>query len=281
MDREFTITHNKGQLKLGSNTHIMGIINLTPDSFSHDGFYYDMERALEHAKMLIEQGADIIDVGGESTRPGALSVSDEEELRRVIPFIKEISKTIDKPISIDTCKSRVAKKALDAGAQIINDISSLRADKEMANIAATNNAPVILMHMKGTPQDMQINPVYNDVVSEIISFFRNLINSAVNSGIDERNIIIDPGIGFGKSASHNLEILNRLREFKELGCPIMVGTSRKSFIGKILNRPVQERLLGSLATAAMAIAHGANIVRTHDVKETKEVATMCDAVINS
>ena len=281
MGREFTIIHNKGQLQFGLSTRIMGVVNLTPDSFSKDGFFYDTERALQHAADLIREGADIIDIGGESTRPEASPVSEEEELRRVIPLIKELSKSIDVPISIDTYKSRVAEKALDAGAQIINDISGLRADKDMVNVAVASKSPIILMHMQGTPLYMQNRPAYNDVVSEIILFFQELINRAISNGVDEHNIIIDPGIGFGKTLQHNLEILNRLEEFKGLGCPIMVGSSRKSFIGKILNKPEEERLLGTLATVAIAIAHGSNIIRVHDVNETVEIAKMCDAIINS
>ncbi|MGR3177875.1 MAG: dihydropteroate synthase [Candidatus Anammoxibacter sp.] len=281
MCKEYTITHNKGQLQFGRKTRIVGVINLTPDSFSKDGFCYDTEKALQHADDLVREGADIIDVGGESTRPEASPVSEEEELRRVIPLIKELSKSIDVPISIDTYKSRVAEKALDAGAQIINDISGLRADKDMVNVVVASKAPIILMHMQGTPLDMQNMPTYNDVVSEIILFFQELINKAISHGVDEHNIIIDPGIGFGKTVRHNLEILNRLEEFKELGCPIMVGPSRKAFIGKVLNKPEEERLLGTLATVAIAIAHGSNIIRVHDVNETVEIAKMCDAIINS
>ena len=279
--RKFTITHNKGELQFGCKTRIMGVVNLTPDSFSKDGFCYDTDKALRHAYKLVKEGADIIDIGGESTRPGAAPVSEEEELRRVIPLINELSKLIDVPISIDTYKSGVAAKALDAGAQIINDISGLSADKDMVNVAAANKSPIILMHTKGTPIDMQNEPSYNDVVAEIILFFNGLINMAISKGIDEHNIIVDPGVGFGKTLRHNLEILNRLDEFKELGCPIMVGSSRKSFIGKILNKPEEERLIGSLATVAMAIARGSNIIRVHDVTETVEIAKVCDAIINS
>ncbi|MGR3219354.1 MAG: dihydropteroate synthase [Candidatus Anammoxibacter sp.] len=280
MGREFTIIHNKGQLQFGRKTGIMGVVNVTPDSFSKNGFGYDLETALRHAVDLTKEGADIIDIGGESTRPKASPVSEEEELRRVIPLIKELSKLIDVPISIDTYKSGVAEEALNAGAQIINDISGLCADKDMVNVVAASKAPVILMHMRGTPSDMQNKPAYNDVVSEIILFFQRIINFAINNGVDEHNIIIDPGIGFGKTLQHNLEILNRLEEFKVLGCPIMVGSSRKSFIGSILNKPEGERLVGTLATVAIAIAHGSNIIRVHDVNEAAETAKMCDAIIN-
>lgn len=276
--RVFSISHNKGQLQLGQRTRIMGIVNLTPDSFSGDGFYKDIKGAVEYSIKIIQDGADIIDVGGESTRPGAVAVSEEEELRRVIPLIKELSRIIDRPISIDTRKSTVADKALAAGAQIINDVSGLRFDKDMIRVAAVNRAPIIINHMKGSPQDMQEDPTYNDLISEIILFLRQGIDIAVDGGIAEDNIIIDPGIGFGKGVQHNLEILNNLEMLKELGRPIMIGASRKSFIGKILNKSAKERLFGSLAVAAIAISNGANILRVHDVKETVDVANICDAI---
>lgn len=288
----FTILHNKGQLQLGQRTQIMAIVNLTPDSFSGDGFYKDtvpgsrfsipdsrsIEDALEYSNKIIQDGADIIDVGGESARPGATPVSEEEELRRVIPLIKELSRVIDRPISIDTCKSRVADKALAAGAQIINDVSGLRFDKDMARVAAANRAPIIINHAKGSPQDMQEATIYNDLIQEIILFFRKVIDMAIDDGIAEDSIIIDPGIGFGKGVQHNLEILNNLEMFKELGRPIMIGASRKSFIGKILNKSAKESLFGSLAVAAITISKGANILRVHDVKETVDVANICDAI---
>lgn len=259
----------------------MGIVNLTPDSFSNDGFRSDVDKALEYALKMVNDGAEIIDVGGESSRPGAIPVSPDDELDRVIPFIKELSKLIDKPVSIDTCKSIVAEKAIEAGAQIVNDISALRADNDMVGVVAGNNVPVILMHMKGTVRDMQVNPVYGDVVAEIKSFFRESITMAVSRGIDRNNIILDPGIGFGKTIQHNLEILNRLAEFQELDCPVMIGASRKNFIGKITGNSRENRLSGSLAVAAMSIAQGANIIRVHDVKETVDVAMICNAIKNS
>lgn len=259
----------------------MGIINLTPDSFSNDGFSYNIENALEQAKKMVDKGADIIDVGGESSKPGALPVSEAEELKRVIPFIKELSKVIDKPISIDTYKSTVAREALKAGAQIINDISALSADNNMVDVVVKNKTPVILMHMKGTPSDMQINPNYEDPVLEIIDFFKKKIDESVKKGIKRENIILDPGIGFGKTIKHNLEILNRLEEFCELHCPILIGASRKSFVGKITGKPLEQRLPGSLAIATIAILHKANLIRVHDVEETVDVAKICDAVRNS
>ncbi len=281
MKKDLSIIDEKGKLQIGANALIMGIVNITPDSFSNDGFYNDIDGVLRHAVELVNDGANIIDIGGESTRPNAAQITEEEEIKRVIPVIKELSQIINIPISIDTYKAKVAAKALDAGAQIINDVSALSADKEMVNVAAANDVPIVLMHMKGNPRTMQKSPDYNDVITEIITFFLETIRNAVRCGIDKNNIIIDPGIGFGKKVHHNLEILNRLRDFKTIGSPILVGSSRKSFIGKITNKPADKRLLGSLATVAIAITHGANIVRVHDVKETSETVKICNAVLNS
>ena len=281
MNKELSIIDEKGKLQIGRNAIIMGIVNITPDSFSNDGFYNDSKGVLRHAVKLVEDGANIIDIGGESTRPNATQVTEEEEIKRVIPVIKELSRLINIPISIDTYKARVAAMALDAGAQIINDVSALSADIDMVNVASSNKVPIALMHMKGNPQTMQDCPDYDNVITEIIEFFQKTIDNAVKNGIDKENIIIDPGIGFGKKAHHNLEILNRLGDFKTLGCPILVGTSRKSFIGKILNKPADKRLQGSLTTAAIAVTNGANIVRVHDVKETAETLKICNAVLNS
>ena len=281
MQKNLSIINEKGKLQIGKNALIMGIVNITPDSFSNDGFYNDINGVLRHAVKLVNDGANIIDVGGESTRPEATQITEEEEIKRVIPVIQELSQLINIPISIDTYKAKVAAKALDAGAQIINDVSALSADMDMVNVAAANNVPIVLMHMKGNPHTMQKSPDYNDVITEIITFFQETIRNAVRCGIDKNNIIIDPGIGFGKKIHHNLEILNRLRDFKTIGNPVMVGSSRKSFIGKITNKPADQRLLGSLATVAIAVTHGANIVRVHDVKETAEIVKICNAVLNS
>ncbi len=277
----FIIKHNKGSLELCKVTRIMGILNVTPDSFSDGGLFYDLDKALAHAHKMIGEGADIIDVGGESTRPGSKPVSEDEELRRVIPVIQELSKETDKPISIDTYKSRVAEKAIEAGAQIINDISGLKADREMARVAAANRAPIIINHIKGQPHNMPENPVYENLIAEVMLGLRQSIDLAVKSGINEDAIIIDPGIGFGKTTQHNLEILNRLEEFKSLERPVMVGASRKSFIGHVLGLPLQERLIGTAATIAVAIIKGAKIVRVHDVKEAVQVVLICDAIRNS
>jgi len=225
---------------------------------------------------MIEDGADIIDVGGESTRPGSEPVPLEEELRRVIPVIKEIVKRTDVPISIDTYKSEVARQALDNGAVIVNDISGLRFDEKMVEVIAQYNASVVIMHIKGTPKTMQQNPCYDDVISEIYGYLSEGIERAQSYGI--KQIIVDPGIGFGKRLVDNLEIIRRLREFKSLGYPILIGVSRKSFIGNILNLPVEERLEGTAGAVAISVWNGANIVRVHDVKEMTRVVRIVDAI---
>jgi dihydropteroate synthase len=267
------------KLRLGERTLIMGILNLTPDSFSGDGIYENVEFATEVAEEMWENGADIIDIGGESTRPGAEPVTLEEELKRVIPVIKNLRKKIKIPISIDTYKAKVAEEAILQGANIVNDISGLGFDPGMKEVVSKYKIPVVIMHIKGTPKNMQLNPEYKDVVKEIIEYFKNRIELAKSCGIEEEKIIIDPGIGFGKTLEHNLEILRRLSEFKILNKPILVGTSRKSFIGKILNLPENERLEGTAATVAISIANGADIVRVHDVKEMKRVAKITDAIL--
>jgi dihydropteroate synthase len=269
-------------LKLGERTFIMGILNMTPDSFSGDGIYGDVETAVAKAVKMVEDGADIIDIGGESTRPGSLPVPVDEELRRVIPVIERLSEIIDVPISIDTYKPKVAKEALEAGACIVNDIYGLRNEglnEGMLQVIADYKPTVVIMHMQGTPQTMQLNPRYDDCVSEIKSFLRSQALKAIEAGLTEEQIIVDPGIGFGKLLEHNLEILRRLAEFKELGFPLLVGTSRKSFIGQVLNLPVERRIFGTAASVAVAIANGADIVRVHDVPEMVQVARLVDAIV--
>lgn len=265
--------------EFGSRTYIMGILNLTPDSFSGDGIYKEPSRAVEEAERLIEEGADIIDIGGESTRPSAVPVSIEEEIERVIPVIEKLAKKITVPISIDTQKSEVAVRALDKGASIINDISGLSADDNMLKIASQYNATVIIMHIKGTPQTMQQNPSYTDILAEITERLSYLINKAEQNGIRQENILIDPGIGFGKTNEHNLEILANLSHFKILGKPILVGPSRKSFIGNLLGVGPKNRIFGTAASVAIAIKNGADIIRVHDVKEMKDVAKITDAIV--
>lgn len=277
----FNIRCGRRILNLNKRPYIMAILNVTPDSFSDGGHYLNIGSAVECAKRMAEEGADIIDIGGESSRPGAEPVPLEVELERVIPVISVLSKEIDVPISIDTYKAKVAKEALKAGASIINDISGLRFDPLMAKVAAEAGCPVIIMHMKGVPRDMQKRPVYKDVVKEITAFFKERISFAVKNGIKKNKIIIDPGIGFGKTVGHNLEIIKQLKEFRKLGVPILLGPSRKSFIGKILNATVDKRLEGTAAAVAIGIANGANIVRVHDVKAMADVAKIADAIMTA
>jgi len=279
------IRHDKGYLDIGSKTLVMGILNITPDSFYDGGKYFGVDDALNRARKMIDDGADIIDVGGESTRPNSSCVSVDEEIKRVIPLINELSKETQIPISIDTYKAEVADKAIKAGAQIINDVSGLQADKEMVKIAAAHNTPIIIMHIKGRPHDFPNDPLYAEIIPEIISFLESRIEYSIKSGISHNKIIIDPGIGFGKGVEHNIEILRQLMRFKCLNLPIMIGTSRKSFIDKVLepshNININEnnsRLIGTLVTLVIAVSNGANIVRVHDVKEAVQVIKMYNAL---
>jgi len=279
------IKHDKGYIDIGSKTLVMGVLNVTPDSFYDGGKYFGIDDALSRARKMIVDGADIIDVGGESTRPNSNCVSVEEEIRRVIPLIKELSKETQIPISIDTYKADVADKAIKAGAQIINDISGLQADKKMVKIAATHNTPIIIMHIKGRPHDFPKDPVYADLIPEIISFLESRIEYSIKSGIAHNKIIIDPGIGFGKGVVHNIEILRQLNKLKCLNLPIMIGTSRKSFIDKVLKssdniiiNDKNSHLIGTLVTLVVAVSNGANIVRVHDVKEAVQVIKMYKSI---
>ena len=272
---------------IGKQTIIMGTLNVTPDSFSDGGKFFSIDSAVNHAIVMEKEGADIIDIGGESTRPGAKSVSLDEEINRVIPVLEELVKKIKVPISIDTYKSKIAKKALEIGANMINDITALQGDKLLASIVADYEVPICLMHMKGSPRNMQINPVYDDIVKEIISFLKKRAYYAISCNIKKENIIIDPGLGFGKRTGKgiedNCEILKRLAELKKLGYPILVGASRKTFIGNICGAektlPVNERLEGSLAAACIAVANGADIIRVHDVKETRRCFDIIDCIV--
>jgi dihydropteroate synthase len=258
---------------------IMGILNVTPDSFSDGGNFLLRDAAVERALKMESDGADIIDVGGESTRPGAEKISVKEEMQRVVPVIEEITKRVHIPVSIDTYKSAVAEAAVSAGASMINDISGLRFDPRMPSIAALHKIPVVIMHIKGTPENMQKNPVYKALIPEIMDYLREGIEIAIEAGIPEDRIIIDPGIGFGKTVEHNLEIIKRVHEFEGLGKPILLGHSRKSFIGRVLeDLPVTDRLEGTAAAAAIGIFNGANILRVHDVKEMVRVAKTADAI---
>lgn len=266
-------------LDFSRKTYIMGILNVTPDSFSDNGLYFDKTRAIKRALQMAEEGADIIDIGGESTRPGSEPLAIEEELRRTIPVIEALLKETNIPLSIDTYKSGVAKKALDAGASMVNDISGLRFDPGMAKVVAEYKVPLVVMHMKGTPKDMQTNPVYEALMPEIMDSLRESIRFAIESGVPEDKIIIDPGIGFGKTYEHNLEIINSLQSLSLMEKPILIGLSRKAFIGKVLGDvPPQERLEGTAAAVSISIMNGANIIRVHDVKEMAKVAKVADAI---
>ena len=270
-------------LRTGKRTLIMGILNVTPDSFYEGGKYSSVESALERAREMVEEGADIIDVGGESSRPGSLPVSKDEELSRILPVIKAISDELDVPISVDTYRAEVAEEAIKAGAGMVNDITAMGGDDGMAKVVSEHGVPICLMHMKGTPQNMQKNPHYDDTMAEITKFLHERAEYAMAKGIDEKNIILDPGIGFGKRTGEgiedNCEIIARLAELKSLGFPVLVGASRKTFIGNLSNTRVEERLEGSLGAEAMAIANGADILRVHDVKETKRMAMVVDRIV--
>jgi dihydropteroate synthase len=267
-DREYDFT---------SRTHIMGIVNVTPDSFADGGKWISAENAIRHGLQLIEDGADFIDVGGESSRPGADEVTKDEELRRVIPVIVGLKTHTNVPISIDTYKADVAREAISAGAVIVNDITGLHHNPEIASVVAESHASLILMHMQGTPKTMQEHPHYENLIEEICAYLGEGIDLAHREGL--RQIILDPGIGFGKLVHHNLDIIRNLREFSRFGYPVLVGPSRKSFIGKLLDLPVEDRLEGTAAAVAASIFYGAQIVRVHDVKEMKRVATLTDAFV--
>jgi dihydropteroate synthase len=268
------------RLELGPSTRVMGILNVTPDSFSDGGQFDDPEVAFRHAIRMIEDGADVVDVGGESTRPGAGSVDIDEETRRVVPVIDRIRRETEAIVSVDTVKPEVAVAALEAGADIVNDVTGLR-DPRMASAAAAAGAPVVVMHMRGTPRTMQADTHYDDLMGEIAGFLRETVEKAVEAGISGDKILLDPGIGFGKSRAGNLEILRRLPSLGDLGKPLLVGASRKSFIGKTLDLPVTDRLDGSLAVGALVAWMGAHVVRVHDVAETVRAVRMIDAIRNS
>jgi dihydropteroate synthase len=256
---------------------LMGVVNVTPDSFSDGGLFLDAKAAVAHGRELAEQGAEILDVGGESTRPGAEEVSVEEELARVVPVVAGLVGTAT--ISIDTSKAAVAAAALDAGASIVNDVTALRGDPEIGGLCAERGAGLVLMHMQGDPRTMQENPVYDDVVDDVKAFLAERLEAAIGMGVVEESIWLDPGIGFGKTLDHNLELLRRLGELRELGRPLVVGTSRKSFLGKIDGSPVGERLGGTIASSVLAAAEGADVLRVHDVTETAQAMKMTSAIL--
>jgi len=271
----------KKNYDLSQRTLIMGALNVTPDSFSDGGVFFDREKAVEQGLRLAQGGADILDIGGESTRPGTKPLEEEEEIRRVIPLIQTLNQKIDIPISVDTRKAGVAEKALETGAEMINDISALRFEERMAGVVARWKVPVVLMHMRGNPETMQLDTHYDDLLGEILSFFRERVAFAESRGIPAGQIVLDPGIGFGKSLEeqHNLILLKYLQNFKVLEKPLLIGTSRKAFIGKILGLPPQEREEGTMATVAVAILNGANIVRVHEVERMRRVVQVIDAVL--
>jgi len=260
---------------------VMGILNVTPDSFYDGGRYTGEDEALARVEEMIGEGADIIDVGGESVRPGVDPIGLNEELGRVIPVIEKIKRQFSIPICVDTYKAEVARQAIEEGAEMVNDISALRFDPDLRKIVAGYGVPVVLMHIKGTPKNMQDNPRYDSLMEEIISYLDSSIKLAEEAGADGRGIIVDPGIGFGKTTAHNLEILRRLEELASLGKPILVGLSRKSFIGNVLGLPQEERLEGGLAATCMAVWRGARLVRTHDVSPTRRAVDMVQAILGS
>ncbi len=267
------------KVDLKQQSLIMGVLNVTPDSFSDGNHFFTYEKALNQARRLVSEGADILDIGGESTRPGAARVAENEELNRVLPVIETLRREFpDLPISIDTYKSRVAIAALNAGADIINDISAFNFDSNMANVVASTEAYACLMHIQGTPNAMQKDPVYSDLFADICHYFEKSINLAIKAGVKIEKLMLDPGIGFGKTLEHNLLLLKHLKDFTGFGLPLLIGTSRKSFIGKLTDEPVDQRLSASLATAAQALTNGANIVRVHDVAATKQALTVIDAI---
>jgi len=259
-------------------TRLMGIVNVTPDSFSDGGLYLDSDRAIGHARELAAEGADLLDVGGESTRPGAQAVSAEAELRRVLPVLEGLG-GVGVPVSIDTSKAAVAEAALEAGAGLVNDVTALRADPELAAVCAARGCDVVLMHMQGSPRTMQEAPAYGDVVEDVKGFLAERIDFATGAGIAEDRIWVDPGIGFGKTVDHNLELLRRLGELRDLGRPILVGTSRKSFIGRLTGRDVDQRLGGTIASNVLALRAGADVLRVHDVAQVREAMRVAEAIL--
>ena len=280
MRPRFQLQLPNGTLELGRKTLIMGILNVTPDSFYDGGAYLQTEKAVKHGLQLEDQGADLVDVGGESTRPdrpGAVSAADE--IRRVVPVIEQLARRLTIPLSVDTYKSEVARGAIAAGASLVNDISGLRFDPDMAACAADAGAAMVLMHSRGSPQRLHGLPALKRPLQSVLQGLRHSVKKAVEAGISRNRIVLDPGLGFGKGVEDNLVVLRRLEELKRFHLPILVGPSRKSFIGNLLNLPVEQRLLGSLASTAAAVIRGAHIIRVHDVPETRQVVQMCDAIM--
>ncbi len=284
----YNISWGAHKLELGQRTCIMGILNVTPDSFSDGGLYSSHNAAVAMGKKMVEDGADIIDIGGESTRPFSEPVSIEDEIQRVVPVIKDLAKHISVPVSIDTTKAEVARQAIEAGASIINDISALNNDDKMVEVAAEYRVPVILMHMLGTPETMQVAPYYDDLFGEIKDFLKNAVAKAEKNGIERSKIIIDPGIGFGKTIEHNLLLIKNLHKFNELKLPVLIGPSKKAFIRKLLQNKTEKEIkpdqpeaeTGTQAAIAAAVLNGANIIRVHNVSNTLSTIKIIDAIKN-
>ena len=277
----FVLNFSHTSIDLTKKVAVMGILNLTPDSFYDGGRYITEKEVMRRVEQMSREGADIIDIGGESTSPGARKISWEEEVKRTIPYIKKITRLFKVPISIDTYKAKVAKEAIESGAEMVNDISGLRFDPDMAGVVSSNKVFLVIMHIKGTPRNMQDNPQYENLMAEIISYLKESLKIAESAGINLKKVIVDPGIGFGKTVEHNLFILKNLKELRVLGRPILIGVSRKSFIGKVLNLPLEERLPGSLAATCIGLVGGARVVRCHDVKETRQVVDLAEAILQS
>jgi dihydropteroate synthase len=257
---------------------VMGIVNVTPDSFFEGGRFADPQRAVEHAVRLVEEGADLLDLGAESTRPGALPVDAQEERRRLIPVVTAVAKAVSVPISVDTSKAEVARAAIDAGAVMVNDVTALRGDRGMADVVAETGVGLVLMHMQGTPQTMQQAPYYDDLVADIARFLAERSRAAMEQGVAKERIVLDPGIGFGKTLTQNLDLLANLQVFSDLGFPLLVGPSRKGFIGQLTDQPVEARAWGTAGVVALAVQQGANILRVHDVGAMKDVVSVANAV---
>jgi dihydropteroate synthase len=277
-EEPFTLRWSDHVLRLGQRTHVVGVLNVTPDSFSDGGLYFQSERAVERGLAMAREGADCLDVGGESTRPYSRKVSADEEMERVIPVILALRRESEIPICVDTCKADVAQEALRAGASMINDISAFRFDPRMPAVVAETGVPVVLMHMQGTPGDMQNRPVYVNLMQEIVGFLRAAIDRAVKAGVRKELILVDPGIGFGKTFDHNLQIIRELASFRILERPILLGTSRKAFIGHILNQEAPARDTGTMATIAAGVMNGAHMVRVHNVQKAVETVKVIDAI---
>ncbi|MFO7980020.1 MAG: dihydropteroate synthase [Candidatus Aminicenantes bacterium] len=280
MRKEYSIQIRGMNCTLGQKTWLMGILNITPDSFSDGGLYYNKQNAVKRGLQLIEEGADILDIGGESSRPGSDPITAEEEKKRILPVLSEIRKQTDTFISVDTTKSEVLKAALDQGADILNDISGMRFDPKMLELASEKNIPVVIMHMKGTPKNMQKRPKYENVVEEIKTFLKKRVKTALKTGIKKNKIIIDPGIGFGKRLKDNLKIIGNLSSFNELDLPILIGVSRKSFIGNLLNVTPDQRIEGTIASSLVSVLQGAHILRSHDIASLKKAVIVTEAIMN-